>query len=87
MSIKEKYDEYVKRHIFEPKFAIADIVWNDTKDICSGMVFKLSCDVVEEEDNLIFFYLNGYSDLEDMRCIGAEDFTIIGDSVEFFEKL
>lgn len=87
MTLKEKYDEYVKQHIFEPKFAEATIIWNDTKERVSGMIFKLSCDLIEDEDDFIFFYLNDYTDFESFRTVGSEDFTVDIETVEFFEKL
>ena len=83
MTLKEKFDAYVQQHIFEPKYASATITWNDTQ-MQEDAIFKLSADIADEDDESVFFHLNGYTELE--RLTG-EDFSVDMESVEFFEKL
>ncbi len=47
---------------FEPQqynYAVCDIQWRD--GTCSeGLIFKLNCELIEEEDERIFFYAEDY---------------------------
>lgn len=54
-----------------------DIKFNDTGEEFSTIV-KTSLDIVESEDDKIFFYCNGEHELkEHMKPDNGEDFTII----------
>lgn len=86
--IREKFDEYVREHISLPNYAEVSILWSDDGYRCDGMVIKMSCDVVEEEDDIVLYYVNGLSDLESLVNEGsAADFVVIPECVRFFDKL
>ena len=55
--------------------ANCEIEWQDDHDTCD-VVFKLSCDVDESEDDKIFYYCNSVRDLQAMTEKGTEDFVI-----------
>lgn len=84
--IKKKYDEYVGHCILKPLFVEATVKFKDG-DEESGMVFKLNRDKVEDEDSHIFYYLQDINELDAIANGSQEDFTIIPESVEFFDKL
>lgn len=84
--IKKKYDEYVSHCILEPLFVEATVKFKDGEEE-RGMVFKLNRDKVEDEDSHIFYYLQDINELDAIANGLQEDFTIIPESVEFFDKL
>ena len=82
MSIREKYEEFVKKCGHEPSYAHCTIQWKDDGESHDDII-KLSCDVGDDDD-LIFFYVNGISDFESLTESGSgEDFIVIADSVSF----
>ena len=88
MSIREKFDEYVSLHVFEPIYASVSVRWKDDGSVVDNLVVKLSSDYVEEEDDHIFFYAGNVGVLESLADDeNKADFVVLADSVEFFEKL
>ena len=87
MEIRKEYEGFLKTHGEEPKFASASIVWLDSKDREDGYIFKLSSDVIKNEDDLIFFYCDSVGDLESLAVEGIEDFVIIPDTIEFLSSI
>lgn len=88
MSIREKYEDFVRKYNCEPSYASAIIKWND-----SGMlgtleeaIFKLSCDA-DERDDEIFFFINGAYELEELTRNTGEDFYVLEETVEFLKSL
>lgn len=90
MSIQEMYEEYVHAHILDPVFAEASIVWKDSGERCDGYVFALTPTPKEfpEEDERVFFYVDGVDGLCQLACDdNGEDFAVLADTVNFFDKL
>ena len=77
--------EFCKEHGHEPHYARCEIEWKDDHESCE-VVFKLSCDVVESEDDEIFYYCNSVRDLQAMTEEGTEDF-VITDIYSFEDNL
>ena len=73
--IENSFVEFCEEHGHEPRYANCEIEWQDDHDTCD-VVFKLSCDVVESEDDQIFYYCNSHRDLKALAGEGMEDFTI-----------
>ena len=73
--IENSFVEFCEEHGHEPRYANCEIEWQDDHDTCD-VVFKLSCDVVECEDDKIFYYCNSHRDLKALAGEGMEDFTI-----------
>lgn len=87
MTIRQKFDEYVSHRIFEPRYAQVSVVWKDDKRREDRLVISLT-DYHEDEDDHIFYYCGSVGDLESLTDEdGMQDFFVIADSVEFFEKL
>lgn len=85
-TITEKYFEYVERHTFEPKFAECTIQFKDNGDKLTEQIIKLSCEVVEEDDDLIFYYATGIRELENLtKQDNGQDFVVL--TAEFLDKL
>lgn len=60
-----------------PLFADCMIRFKEDGEICRAM-FKLNCEVIDEEDYVIFFYCSSISQLEYlMREENGEDFVVI----------
>jgi len=90
MGIREKYDEYVERHIFEPLYASVSVRYKDDGSVLDGMIIKLSESCSEDSvDDRIFYYCRSVKSLEELtsETNSAVDFVILPHSVEFFEKL
>ena len=87
MNIADKLAQYKQSHDRLPEYINADIVWLDTGEIASNVFIKLSNDVEEDTDHLIFFYVKGIEDLQSLCTPGCQDFIILEDSVEFLENL
>ena len=87
MEIRKKYEEFLKTHGVDPKFASASIIWLEDKEQEDGYIFKMSSDVAEGEDDLIFYYCDSVSDLVSLTDEGAEDFVILPETVEFLSSL
>ena len=83
--IENSFVEFCKEHGHEPRYANCEIEWQDDHDTCD-VVFKLSCDVVECEDDKIFYYCNSHNDLKSLAGDGMEDF-IITDIYSFDNEL
>ena len=85
MSIKEKFDAFVKKNGCEPRYADVSVVFEDDKEnIVSGYTIAMVNDEETERlDDLIFFYCDSLSVLISLTEWGIEDFTVIEDSVEF----
>ena len=86
VKISRKYEKFLKQHKKEPSYASATVMWKDDGKTCDIM-FKLSCDYDETEDDQIFFYCNGVDDLISLSKEGMEDFTILADTIEFLDAL
>ncbi len=74
--MEDSFVEFCKEYDHEPRYANCEIEWQDDHDTYE-VVFKLSCDVDESEDDKIFFYCNSVRDLQSMTEKGSEDFVII----------
>lgn len=83
--INEAYSDYKNKHKQEPRFLNCQITYKDDGSQLD-VVIKLSKDIVEEEKDKIFFYLNGFDDIKYFVLSGAEDFIITG-FYELNEKL
>ena len=71
------YNEFCKANGCEPNYAQCVVEYTDTRDTLE-VTIKLSCDVVEEEDDTIFFYCNGLNDFISMTDEGTGcDFVIV----------
>jgi hypothetical protein len=58
------------------KYFSATIRWGDG-EVCEGYIFKMG-DVVESEDDNIFFYIQKESDMEAFMEEGVEDCVVLG---------
>ena len=57
------------------KYFKATIKWNDG-DVNHDCTFKMG-DVIESEDDSIFFYIEKESAMDDLKVHGVEDFTVL----------
>jgi hypothetical protein len=74
---KKNYEDFVKENGFEPRFAYCKVTFLDNGDSMDA-TFKLSCDE-DENDNFIFYYCTGLSDLISLYDEGGvNDFRISG---------
>ena len=74
---KKNYEAFIAENGFEPKFAYCQVTFLDNGSSFDATI-KLSCDD-DEDDNFIFYYCNGLSDLLSMYEKGsANDFYISG---------
>lgn len=80
------YKEYLKLHKREPMFASCEIVWKEPDDsqFSENVIIKLSSEVIEGEDDHIFFYCNGIEELKSLADFSGEDFTVV-DFYNFIE--
>lgn len=80
------YKEYLKLHKHEPMFASCEIVWKeyDSPQLSENMIIKLSTEIIESQDEIIFFYCNGIDELKSLADFTGEDFTIV-DIYNFIE--
>lgn len=80
------HKQYRKLHKREPMFASCEIAWkeHDISPQSENMIIKLSTEIVESEDELIFFYCNGIEELKSLADFTSEDFTIV-DIYKFIE--
>lgn len=86
MSIKEKFDAFVKKNGVPPRYAEVSVFFADGKDKrVDGLFVSMVIDEeAERYDDLILFYFNSLADLISATDeVDFMDFTIIGDSVEF----
>ena len=84
--IREKYEKFVQEYGHEPGYACAEIRWKDGDSCCVN--FKMSCDS-DENDDMIFFYVNGVNDLESLaeEDDNVQDFVINPEAISFFDEL
>lgn len=68
--------EYVKEHGTEPQYAECTIRYLD-ENFTHNYTIKLSSDIVEEEDDSIFFYCNSLAELKSLTLPGIGEFIII----------
>ncbi|WP_195594708.1 hypothetical protein [Bacteroides fragilis] len=73
--INKAYSDYKYKHKQEPRYLNCQITYKDDGSQLD-VVIKLSKDIVEEEKDKIFFYLNGFDDIKYFVLPGAEDFII-----------
>lgn len=73
--IEALFVEFCDKNGHEPHYAYCQIEWKDDHDTCD-VVFKLSCDVDESEDDKIFYYCNSFRNLQAMATESMEDFVI-----------
>lgn len=90
-TIKELFDEYKSKHIFEPRFAHVQIEWDDATfdDEPYDAIIKLNTDVIADEDDEVCYYCEGIDELLllcDYNIYNPADFTIVG-FYGFTEKL
>ena len=85
MSIKEKYDEFVRNNGHEPAFCCCYVRFNDSYNIESETI-KMSSDV-SDDDELIFFYCDGLNDLLSLTKEGYEDFLVLAETVTFTDSI
>ena len=74
-SIQSKFIEFYETNGFEPRYADCEIEWTDDHNKCD-VTIKLSCEVVDSEDNDIFYYCDSLKDLESLTEPGCEDFIV-----------
>jgi len=73
--MEELFTLFCNENGHEPRYANCKIAWKDDGNTLD-VVFLLNPDVVEEEDDRIFFYCNSINDLESLAEKSGEDFTI-----------
>lgn len=79
------YNDYVDQNKKEPRFATVSIRYPYEEQF--DVVFKMSSDVIEEEDDQIFYYCDSLNDI--LGCCDephGDDFKVIN-VVEFFDEL
>lgn len=82
MSIRETYEAFIRDNNREPVYACPVIRWKDD-DTVEEVFIKLSCDVGENDDE-IFYYVNGINEIEALTDKdNGEDFYIIENSIIF----
>jgi hypothetical protein len=81
-SIDKAFLEYKTAHGKEPVYAVCGVRFKND-DSSTDMVFKLSPDVGEDDDE-IFFYCNSIKDLKLLAEPSSEDFIITG--FDYFYK-
>ena len=86
MSIIDKFNEYVKEHDSEPKYAEVTVKWLDNNEVCDGYIISLT-DFNEADDDRIFYYCDTIADLASLTKKGVEDFVIIPELVTFLGEL
>ena len=57
------------------KYFEANIKWQDG-EVCEGYIFKMG-DIVEGEDDGIFFYIEQESNMDALMVEGVEDFVVL----------
>jgi len=58
------------------KYFLATIQWLDNGNIQKNMLFKVG-DIIEEEDDQIFFYLQSEKEIVEFKKEGSHDFIIL----------
>lgn len=89
MSIQEKYNAFVEKYGCEPNYASAIIQWNGCGmfGVLEDVIIRLS-DGVDEQDDEIFYYVHGISDLEALtRKDNGEDFYVLEETTEFLKSI
>jgi len=89
MTIREKYDAFVKENGCYPRYAEVSIIWADDKSRNNGFIIALVNDEETERlDDYIFYYC--YS-LDDLIAVtkenGCMDFIVIENSIRFTNEL
>ena len=88
LSIREKYDAFVKEHGCEPRYAEVSVIFTDDKSRVDGYIIAMVQDEeTERMDECIFFYCDSVDDVEGLTKKGCEDFTVIPESVEFLNHI
>lgn len=88
MTIKEKYDAFVKEHGCEPRYAEVSVIFTDDKSRVDGFFIAMVQDEETERlDEWIFYYCDSVDDIESLTKNGCEDFIVIADSVEFTNEI
>lgn len=79
------YNDYVDHNKKEPRFATVSIKYPQEAEF--DVVFKMSSDMIEKEDEKIFYYCDSLKDL--LGCCGSlcGDEFIVVNVVEFFDEL
>lgn len=75
--INKAYSDYKEEYAQEPRYLNCQITCKDNSSK-EDVTIKLTSDIVEEEEDKIFFYLNGFDDIKYFALPGAEDFIITG---------
>ncbi|MEG0647108.1 MAG: hypothetical protein RR471_08055 [Bacteroides sp.] len=70
------YTLYVDANSTEPNYANCTIRFLDDENSIQEVTIKLSSEVVEQEDDRIFFYCNTLSGLKSLTSVGMEDFIV-----------
>lgn len=85
MTIKEKFDAFVKKHGTTPRYADVSVIFADDKEhIVNGFTIAMVNDSETERlDNYIFFYCESLTQLISLTDWSGEDFKVIEDSVVF----
>lgn len=81
--IGRAFDEYKSTYGKEPLYAICQVGFKNDEEPSHDMVFKLSVDIGEDDDE-IFFYCNSIKELEELAAPSSEDFLITG--FNYFHK-
>lgn len=79
------YNDYVDHNKKEPRFATVSIKYPQEAQF--DVVFKMSSDMVEEEDEQIFYYCDSLNDLLGCSSSLCGDEFIVVNVVEFFDEL
>lgn len=85
MTIKEKFDAFVKEHGTPPRYADVSVCFeNDKEYIIPGYTIAMVHDEETERlDDYIFFYCDSLKTLISLTDWSGEDFKVIEDSVVF----
>jgi len=75
--MEEAFNDYFAIHMEDPLFALCEIVFTSTGELVQDMLFKLTPEVSDEDDE-IFFYSEGMEGLKSMTEYGVNDFIITG---------
>lgn len=69
------YQRYVEEKKEEPEYAVCVVVWKDDNN-SEHVKIRLSSDCHPDEEDDIFFYCDGLSDLKSLCEFGGEDFIV-----------
>ena len=88
MTLQQKYDHYIQEYGIPPNYAEVDVKWSYSNEVEKNHIIKLSTEYNPKfEDSRILFYTEGLQGLQELTHQGTEDFTVLEDSINFFDLL